>query len=93
MQQNISASFVAENGVILNKNDINQNAKNHPTVGAFGLTLDGSFETEYVYSFGEKLETYKYRYPNQCPGPEPQRDAGEKWDVKEGIGAGPILVK
>ena len=45
MQLNISASFVAENGQVLNKNDINQNQKNHPTVGAFGLTKQGTFQT------------------------------------------------
>ena len=28
-----------------------------------------------------------------CPGPEPNKDEGVKWDVKEGIGAGPVLVK
>ena len=69
MQENISASFVAENFTVLNENDVNRNAKNHPTVGAFGLTNEGNFETEYIYSYGENFTTYKFRYPNVCPGP------------------------
>ena len=79
--------------VVINKNEINENAKNHPTVGAFGLTTDGKFAAEYVYSYGEDLDTYKFRYPNTCPGPVAVKDAGEKWNIREGIGAGPILVK
>lgn len=93
MAQNISSSFLAEKGKVKNKNDINSNAQNHPTVGAFGLTKNGTFETEYIYSYGDHFDTYKFRYPNIFPGPAPNKDAGEHWDVLEGIGAGPILVK
>lgn len=45
MALNISSSFIAEKGRVKNKNDINSNANNHPTVGAFGLTKSGAFET------------------------------------------------
>jgi exopolysaccharide biosynthesis protein len=31
--------------------------------------------------------------PNQFPGPAPNKDSGVPWKVKEGIGAGPILLK
>lgn len=93
MQLNVSASFIAEKGKVINKNEINQNDKNHPTVGAFGLTKTGQFETEYIYSYGATLDTYKFRLPNPLPGPVANKDTGEHWNVLEGIGAGPILVK
>lgn len=93
MQENVSASFLAEKGQVLNKNDINENAKNHPTVGAFGLTKAGQFHTEYIYSYGDHFETYSFRYPNPFPGPAPEKTSGKLWHVQEGIGAGPILVK
>jgi hypothetical protein len=31
--------------------------------------------------------------PNVYPGPVPNKDTGVLWNVAEGIGAGPILVK
>lgn len=93
MQLNISASFIAERGRVKNKNDINEDATHHPTVGAFGLTKSGAFETEYIYSYNQNLETYKFRFPNPVPGPTANKDAGSHWDILEGIGAGPILVK
>lgn len=43
MQLNVSASFIAEKGRVKNKNDINEDTKNHPTVGAFGLAKNGTF--------------------------------------------------
>ena len=45
MGLNISASFIAQKGKVLSKNDINENDKNHPTVGAFGVTKAGTFES------------------------------------------------
>lgn len=93
MVQNISSSFLAEHGKVVCPNAINSNGKNHPTVGAFGVTAEGKFETEYIYSYGEHYNTYKFDYPNPFPGPAPREEEGVHWDVKEGIGAGPILVK
>lgn len=92
MALNVSASFIAEKTKIKNRNDINSNANNHPTVGAFGYTKAGTFESEYIYSYDPNLETYKFRTPNPFPGPAPAKSSGAKWDVIEGIGAGPILV-
>ena len=54
---------------------------------------NGKFETQYVYSYGTELNTFKFKYPNLFPGPIISPDEGVHWDVKEGIGAGPILVK
>jgi exopolysaccharide biosynthesis protein len=93
MVENISASFLAEHGKVICPNGINSNTKNHPTVGAFGVTAEGHFEAEYIYSYGDQHTTYKFDYPNPFPGPPPIEDQGKHWDVKEGIGAGPILVK
>ena len=93
MVENISSSFLAERGKVICPNAINDNTKIHPTVGAFGVTAEGKFETEYVYSYGANHTTFKFDYPNSFPGPEPNPDDGKHWDVKEGIGAGPILVK
>lgn len=39
------------------------------------------------------MDTYKFRSPNPYPGPVASKDTGEHWDVLEGIGAGPVLVK
>ena len=93
MTQNTSASFLAENGKVKSKNSINEGTNAHPTVGAFGLTKNGIFQTEFVYSYGQNLETYKFKYPNHVPGPVINKDEGVIWNVKEGIGAGPILLK
>lgn len=51
------------------------------------------FAAEYIYSYGEELDTYKFNIPNPVPGPAARQSDGEKWEVLEGIGAGPILVK
>lgn len=93
MTKNISASFLAERGKVKTPNNINGGNNVHPTVGAFGITAEGNFETEYIYSYGTNLETYKFERPNPFPGPPPVKDDGQKWDVKEAIGAGPILLK
>lgn len=92
MVLNVSASFIAQKTKVKNKNDINSDANHHPTVGAFGYTKAGIFETEYIYSFDATLDTYKYRTANPCPGPAPAKSSGTHWEVIEGIGAGPILV-
>ena len=65
----------------------------NPTLGAFGFTQAGKYETEYIYSYGDDYSTYKFQYPNVFPGPPPAQDSGVHWDVQEGIGAGPILLK
>lgn len=62
-------------------------------MGAFGLTQNGKFSAEYIYSYGSDLKTYNFSHPNPIPGPVINRDEGTLWNVKEGIGAGPILVK
>lgn len=62
-------------------------------MGAFGLSANSKFTAEYIYSYGADLKTYSFRYPNPLPGPQPNPDEGQLWNVKEGIGAGPILVK
>lgn len=69
MQLNTSASFLAENWKVKSKNEVNQTPKNHPTVGAFGLTGDSKFTAEYIYSYGNEMTTYTFRYPNVVPGP------------------------
>lgn len=79
MALNISSSFIAEKGRVKNKNDINENDKNHPTVGAFGLTKTGKWETEFIYSYGTNLDTYKFKYPNHFPGPVANKDNGVHW--------------
>lgn len=93
MVNNVSASFLAESGRVKSKNGINEATNVHPTVGAFGMTPEGKFETEYIYSYGSAFSTYKFAYPNHFPGPVANPDDGVHWNVKEGIGAGPILLK
>lgn len=46
-----------------------------------------------MYSFDSKFDTYVYPKPNPYPGPAPIQGEGKLWLIKEGIGAGPILVK
>lgn len=82
MQKNISASFLAENSKVKSKNSINEGTNVHPTVSAFGLTKDGKFEGEFVYSYGSTLETYKFEFPNHFPGPVINRDEGKLWNIK-----------
>jgi hypothetical protein len=43
MTQNISASFLAENGKVKSKNSINSAINLNPTVGAFGQNFTGKF--------------------------------------------------
>jgi hypothetical protein len=93
MEQNISASFLAESWKVKSKNNFNEASNKHPTVGAFGLENGTFFTAEYVYSFGNDFATYKFKYPNHYPGPVINPELGERWKVKEGVGAGPILIK
>lgn len=69
MEQNTSASFLAENWKVKSNNTVNQTPKNHPTVGAFGLTGDSKFTAEYIYSYGNDMITYTFKDPNPIPGP------------------------
>jgi len=57
------------------------------------LPQKAHFETEFIYSYGANFDTYKFALPNPWPGPVPNKDDGVHWDVKEGIGSGPILLK
>ncbi len=57
------------------------------------MLQNGTFDAEWVYSFDTNHETYAYPRPNTYPGPAPLQSNGKYWNVKEGIGAGPILVK
>ena len=93
MTQNTSASFLAENGKVKSKNTFNTATNLNPTVGAFGQAFTGKFQTEYIYSYGTNLETYKFQVPNPYPGPPPEKASGRPWIIREGIGAGPILLK
>jgi len=45
MTQNISASFLAEKGKVKTPNNVNSGKNKSPTVGAFGLSPSGKFET------------------------------------------------
>ena len=51
MTSEISSSFIAENFTVKSKTTVNEYVNIHPTVGAFGLTADGQFEAQYIYSF------------------------------------------
>ena len=82
MAKNISASFLAENGKVKCPNEVNTGNNFHPTVGAFGITFDGKFETQYIYSYDSNYDTYKFDLPNHYPGPPPSKDAGVHWNVK-----------
>jgi hypothetical protein len=68
MVNNISASFIAENGNISHKNSVNLGSNAHPTVGAFGLK-NKTYTAEYIYSYDPIAETYKFNNFNPVPGP------------------------
>lgn len=68
MVNNISASFIAENGNISHKNTVNSGSNAHPTVGAFGLK-NKKFTAEYVYSYDPISESYRFNSANPVPGP------------------------
>lgn len=95
MQKNDSASFICSNGHVFHPNGINAQPTNNifPTIGTIGTFKNGSFSIDWVYSFGSNFETYAYPAPNPYPGPAPTKTNGKYWDVLEGMGAGPILVK
>lgn len=77
MTANTSASFLGEKGKVKSKNSINEGTNRHPTVGAFGLTSpDNKFSSEYIYSYGSTLDTYKFAYPNPVPGPTIDKSSG-----------------
>jgi hypothetical protein len=95
MVKNESSSFIASNGKVLHPNGINAQPSNSifPTIGTIGTLQNGTFDIEWVYSFDSTFETYAYPAPNPFPGPVPTKNTGKYWSIKEGIGAGPILVK
>lgn len=92
MTHNYSVSYICENGKVLAKNSINTATNQFPTVGAFGL-INKTFSAEWVESYDPNFETYRFKAPNPVPGPVAKKTNGELWNVSEGIGAGPILVK
>jgi len=95
MVKNESSSFICSNGHIYHPNAINAqpSSKIYPTIGTIGVLQNGKFDIEWVYSFDNRFDTYVYPKPNPYPGPAPIQGAGKLWLIKEGIGAGPILVK
>jgi exopolysaccharide biosynthesis protein len=95
MVKNESSSFICSNSHVYHKNGINTSpaSKIFPTIGTFGVLQNGTFDIEWVYSFDDNLATYAFHKPNPCPGPEPMKGDGKYWNIKEGIGAGAILVK
>jgi hypothetical protein len=54
MAKNDSASFICSNGHVYHPNVINAQPANNifPTVGAIGTLPDGTFDIEWIYSFG-----------------------------------------
>ncbi len=65
----------------------------NPSLGAIGQHNNGKFEIGWIYSFGTDLKTYIYKRPNPIPGPKPEQKKGKLWNIKNGIGGGPVLIK
>ena len=92
MTHNFSVSYICEKGKVLAKNTITTASNHLPTVGAFGLK-NKKFSAEWIESYDPNFETYRFKSPNPVPGPAANKNNGELWNVEEGIGAGPVLVK
>lgn len=74
----------------------------HPTIGSFGMYDNKNIEATWTYNIEDKNRTtYSYPQPapddpNKPPLPEPNATypaGGKVWNVKEGVSAGPLLLK
>ncbi|ULB34893.1 MULTISPECIES: phosphodiester glycosidase family protein [Proteiniphilum] len=71
----------------------------YPTTGAFGMESDGTFTSQWVYHSNNILYAYPSPSPNKSgekPMPIPSAifpEGAVKWQPKEAISAGPLLIK
>ena len=71
----------------------------YPTTGAFGMESNGTFTAQWVYHSDNTLYAYPAPAPNKAgekplPIPSANFPAGAvKWQPKEAISAGPLLIR
>ncbi len=96
-----SFSLVASKGEVLvpNIGALNRPAGTYrPTRSAFGLLDDGTLDVAWIYDIGGTQYAYPNPAPNteSTPAPTPTvsfPEGATVWNVKEGMGGGPVLVE
>ena len=99
-----SLSLLCRNGETLSPNYQTTSRQNgsliyYPTKGAFGKMQNGQFSVDWIYTVNGKTYAYPNPANNQSgstPLPQPSAsfpEGGSVWNVKEGIGGGPVLIK
>jgi hypothetical protein len=94
-------TFIRANGrEVARKGPDGTDVTYYPTRGVFGLTQDGTYRVDWVYTTTENI-TYGYPQPSpvvpgQTPPPQPSSAypaGGVEMKWQNAIGAGPVLVK
>lgn len=101
MSTGASQGLLIHDGALINVNSINE-GKYHPTIGSFGMYANKQIEAAWTYNIKDSGRT-TYSYPEPAPNdpskpplPEPNTTypaGAHTWGVKEGISAGPLLLK